>query len=123
MIKKKDFNETEELLKHINDAIIDKHGYDLLNLNLEKIENSITKYFVICHGSSSTHVNTIAEHIQRSVKQELKEGPWQKEGFENSQWILLDYIDVVVHIFQKEYRDFYKLEELWGDAELIKYQD
>ncbi len=120
MIKKKDFSETEELLEHINNAIINKHGYDLLNLNLEKIDNSITKHFVICHGSSSTHVNTIAENIQRSVKKELQESPWQKEGFENSQWILLDYIDVVVHIFQKESRDFYKLEELWGDAEQKK---
>ncbi len=114
MIKK--INETEKLLKIINIAITEKQGKNLLNLNLQKIENSVTKYFVICHGTSSTHVNTIADNVQSTVKKEFKENPWQKEGFENCQWILLDYVDIVIHIFQKEYRDFYKLEELWGDA-------
>ncbi len=81
MNKKKDFNETEELLEQINNAIINKHGYDLLNLNLEKLENSITKYFVICHGSSNTHVNTIAENIQREVKTQLNEKSMAKRRF------------------------------------------
>lgn len=116
MTKKTDFSNTQQLLAIINKAIIEKKGIDLVNLNLIKTDNSITDYFVICHGSSGVHVNTIAESIIRTVKTEIKENVWQKEGLENSQWVLLDYVDIVVHVFQKEYRDFYKLEELWADA-------
>lgn len=118
--KNKVINETEELLKEINKAIIDKKGTDLVNLNLESIENAIAKYFVICHGTSDVHVKTIADSIEVSVKQQLGERPLSVEGIENSQWVLLDYFNIVVHVFQKDYRDFYKLEELWGDAEFSK---
>lgn len=123
MIKTKTSSETQVLLEQINNAIKEKQGIDLINISLEKIENAVAKYFIICHGNSNTHVNTIADYVQRHVKTQLKENPWQKEGFENSQWILLDFVDVVVHIFQKEYRDFYKLEELWGDCEIIKIEN
>lgn len=120
MIKNKNDNETGLLLKEINIAITEKQGEELININLSKLDNAVAKYFVICHGNSSTQVNSIAEFVQRSIKTNLKESPWQKEGFENSQWVLLDYVDVVVHVFLKEFRDFYKLEELWGDCEVIK---
>jgi len=122
MIKKTDFTETEKLLEVINTAIAEKKGIDLINIDLKGISNSVTKYFVICHANSNTHVNTIADNIQRLVKTDLHEKPWQKEGLENSQWVLLDYVDIVVHVFQKEYREFYRLEDLWADGIIKKIE-
>ncbi len=121
-IKKKNTatSETLKLVETINKAIIDKKGEEILNLNLNNTDNSVAASFIICHGNSKVHVNTIADYVQRYVRNELKERPWQKEGMENCHWVLLDYVDVVIHIFQKEYRDFYKLEELWADAETKK---
>ncbi|MDL2262389.1 ribosome silencing factor [Bacteroidales bacterium OttesenSCG-928-I21] len=116
MAKRVTESSTEQLLKTINESILEKKGETIINLNLENIENSITKYFVICSGTSNIHVNTIAQYIEHNVRNKLKERVWHKEGFENSEWILLDYVDVVVHIFQPEARAFYRLEQLWADA-------
>jgi ribosome-associated protein len=117
MIKNKSEDQTKQLLKAINESILDKKGENIINLNLGKIENAITKYFVICSGTSNTHVNTIAQYIEHNVREKLRDKPWKKEGFENSEWILLDYVNIVVHVFQPEAREFYKLEQLWADAE------
>ena len=80
-------------------------------------------YFVICHGTSSRHVDGIIDSIEQIVKKELNEKPFHKEGIENLTWVLLDYASVIIHVFQKEYREFYNLEDLWGDAPMHKYQD
>ena len=119
-MKKKTISEDEILLNVINESILEKKGISLTTLNLQGIENAVTKYFVICSGSSNTHTNTIAEYIEYNVRQKIKEKPWKKEGFENCEWILLDYVTVVVHIFQPETREFYSLEKLWADAEQYK---
>lgn len=87
-------------------------------LDLRNISSAVCDYFIICHGDSSTHVNGIAQTAEKYVRKEIKEKPWHKEGKENASWILLDYVDVVVHIFQRETREFYKLEELWADAQI-----
>ncbi len=94
----------------------EKLGLNIVKLNLSGIPNSITDYFVICHGSSRSQVDAIADSVQWEVKKAIGELPSHKEGFENCEWILLDYFDVVVHIFEAEARDFYQLEKLWADA-------
>ncbi len=117
MAKRKISSETQDLLLAINESMLEKKAEDILILNLGKIENAITQYFVICTGNSNTHVNTIAQYVEFNVRAKLKDRPWKKEGFENSEWILLDYVNVVVHVFQPQARSFYRLEQLWADAE------
>lgn len=111
--------ETAILVKTINNAILEKKGERLLNLDLTKIDNSIAEHFIICDGNSDTQVSAIASFIEQMVKSNLNEKPWKKEGLNNSEWILLDYSNVVVHIFQTESREFYNLEKLWADADTI----
>lgn len=117
MIKKKINSEVTDLLLAINESMLEKKAEDILILDLGKIENAITQYFVICTGNSQTHVNTIAQYIEYNVRAKLKDRPWKKEGFENAEWVLLDYVNVVVHVFQPQAREFYRLEQLWADAE------
>lgn len=119
MVKRGTKQETAILLKTINNAILEKKGDDLLNLDLTKIDNAVAKHFVICHGNSSTQVKSIADFVEKMVRENVNEKPWKKEGYENSEWILIDYVDVVVHIFQSQAREFYKLEKLWADANTI----
>lgn len=94
----------------------EKLGMNIVKLNLSGIPNSITDYFIICHGASRSQVDAIADSVQWEVKKAIGAVPSHKEGFENCEWILLDYFDVVVHVFQQEARDFYQLEKLWADA-------
>ena len=114
---------SEELLDKIIKGIQDKKGRDLVTLKINEIENSICDYFVICHGTSTTHVDAIIDSVERNVKKELNEKPYSKEGLENLTWVLMDYASIIIHVFQKEYRDFYNLEDLWADAPIEKYQD
>ena len=114
---------TEELLDKIIKGIQDKQGKEIVSLNISKIENSICDYFVICHGTSSRHVDAITDSIEQKVKKELNEKPYHKEGLDNLTWVLIDYASIIIHVFQKEYRDFYNLEDLWADAPMHKYQD
>lgn len=118
MAKNKDLN----LKDSIVEAIKDRKGKDLIVLDLRQVDQSIADYFVICHGESTTQVDSISENVEREIRTELQEHPINKEGADNLQWVLLDYGDVVVHVFQDEYRRFYNLEELWADAakELIR---
>ena len=117
----KDKYNTNILLKTIIKGIENMKGLDIVSLDLKKIETAICKYFIICTGSSSTHSESIQTNIKKEVSKLLKEKPWRVEGTSNSQWILMDYSDIVVHIFLKEVRDFYKLEDLWGDAKIKKH--
>jgi len=109
--------DTQKLLEVINQAILDKKGENVINMDLQAIDNHITKYFVICTANSVIQANTLADYIRYQTRSVLKERPWKEEGFENSEWILMDYVDIVVHIFLPEAREFYKLEQLWADAE------
>jgi ribosome-associated protein len=94
----------------------DKKAENILLLDLTKIKGANFDYFVIAHGNSTTQVNAIAEEVRRKVKTILRMNPTHAEGFQNAEWILLDYLDVVVHIFQHEIREHYQLENLWADA-------
>ena len=111
-----------ELEKTVIDAILDKKAEKVVSLDLRKIGDAVADIFIICHATSRTQVKAIADNIDRKVKENLGENPWHREGFENFEWVLLDYVDVVAHIFLKEKREFYQLEELWQDAERTDYE-
>lgn len=115
MGKKKTEN-TQSLITCIVDAIEEKKGQDIVSLELGKLPNAICNHFIICHAESTTQVEAIAENIEDKTLEVLKEKVWQKGGYENKIWIILDFVDVVVHVFQTEWRQFYKLEQLWADA-------
>ena len=109
-------NNRIELKDLIIEAIKERKGKEIVVLDLRKLEQSIADYFIICHGDSNTQVDAISDFIDREVRSKIQEHPINKEGMDNSQWVLFDYADVVVHIFQEDYRRFYNLEELWADA-------
>jgi ribosome-associated protein len=100
----------------IVEGMKDNKAKNIVVLDLRKIENSVTDFFVICSGDSTTQVEGISSSVTRLTRKELKEKPWHQEGKGNNQWILLDYVNVVAHIFFHEQRDYYELEELWADA-------
>jgi len=108
--------DSKTLIDTIIDAISDLKGEEIKILDLREIENAFCEYFIICTGNSNTHVAAIAAAIERKVRKETKEKPWHVEGTENSQWILIDYTNIIVHVFQKQYREYYDIEGLWGDA-------
>ena len=115
--------EKEALIAKIVDAIQDTKGEDIKILDLTKIENSVAYYFVICSGNSNTQVSSIAGNVEKKVRNELQDRPWHVEGSENAMWVLVDYISVVVHVFQKHIREYYDIEELWGDAKVITVEN
>ena len=108
------------LIEKIIDGISDVKGQNIEMIDLRKIENRICDFYIICSGSSNTHVSAILESVKKKISKSLKEKPSHTEGEENAEWILLDYINVVVHIFQEQVREFYKIEELWGDCKINK---
>ncbi|MDX1829896.1 MAG: ribosome silencing factor [Lutibacter sp.] len=108
----------DSLIATILKAIDEIKGVDVQLLDLREIENTVCDYFIICSGTSNTHVNAISGIIQKQVGKLAKEKPWHVEGEGNAEWVLLDYINVVVHIFQKQTREFYNIESLWGDAKI-----
>lgn len=104
------------LITTILSGIEDLKGKDINILDLRDIENTVCDYFIICEGTSNTQVNTIVNSIQKKVSKELKDKPWHIEGEDNAEWVLMDYVNVVVHVFQKHIREYYDIESLWGDA-------
>ena len=103
-------------LRVIADAILDKKGENVVSIDLRPIGTAITDYFVICDGSSTTNVSAIADNILKEAREKLGLKPTRVQGLENNFWVILDFGNIVVHVFQKEYRDFYRLEDLWADA-------
>ncbi|MFD2891471.1 ribosome silencing factor [Flavobacterium chuncheonense] len=112
----------DDLLANILKGIEDVKGEDIDILDLREIDNTVCDYFVICNGNSNTQVNAITNSIQKAVSKELKEKPWHVEGTENGEWVLMDYVNVVVHVFQKHIREYYNIENLWGDAKITSIQ-
>lgn len=111
---------TDELIALIIKGIDDVKGEDIQLLDLREIENTVCDYFIICTGGSNTQVNAIAATVQKVVSKELKDKPWHVEGQVNGEWVLMDYVNVVVHVFQKHIREYYDIESLWGDAKITK---
>jgi len=106
------------LIALILEGIEDVKGHNVNLLDLREIENTVCEYFIICSGTSNTHVKAITGSIQKTVSKAIKDKPWHVEGEDNAEWVLMDYVNVVVHIFQKQVRDFYDIEGLWGDAKV-----
>lgn len=120
---KKRQDDADLLLVSIIKGIFEKKGKDVLKIDLRKLENRIADYFVICHGSSTTQVDSLCDSVEDTVRIESGEKPSHVEGLENCFWVLLDYGNVVVHIFLEEYRNFYSLESLWADANIEAMKD
>jgi len=114
---------TNILLENIINAIQDVKGQDIISLDLRKLDTAISKYFVICTGSSNTQVKAIEGSIKKSISKNLEEKPFNVEGSSVGEWILMDYSDIIVHIFQEKTRNFYNIEDFWGDAKFITYKD
>ena len=112
----------QALIDKIVDAAQDTKGEDIMIFDLSKIENSVAETFIICSANSNTQVSAIAGNIEKKVRNDLQERPWHVEGSENAMWVLVDYVSVVVHIFQKHIREYYDIEELWGDAQITRIE-
>ena len=106
----------DQLITAIIGGIEDVKGKEINILDLRDIENTVCDYFVICEGTSNTQVSAIVNSIQKKVSKEIKDKPWHIEGLDNAEWVLMDYVNVVVHVFQKHVREYYDIESLWGDA-------
>ena len=119
-MKVKEQADIKDLLDTIIEGILLKKGQEIVNLDFADLENAVCSNFIICQGNSNIQVEAITQSIKKLVKEELNENPLHIEGLENAYWILIDYGDVLVHIFQKKFRDFYKLEELWADTKIEK---
>lgn len=114
---------SEELVQSIVNGMLERKAKEIITIDLRKIPNAVTNFYVICHGTSNTQVEAIAESVGIEVDKELQDRPVHVEGADVAEWILLDYVDVVVHIFQEESRRFYNLEDLWADAELTSIDE
>ena len=110
----------DDLISNIILGIDNVKGLDVSLLDLRDIENTVCSYFILCSGSSNTHVNAIVSAILKTVSKELKEKPFHTEGNDNAEWVLIDYVNIVVHVFQKQIRENYNIEGLWGDAKTTK---
>lgn len=111
------------LEKIIVTAMQDKKAKGVVSLDLRKLNNRVVDKFIICHGDSDRQTDAIAQWVEEAVKNKVPERPWHIEGRENKEWILLDYVNLVVHIFTEEKRQFYAIEELWGDAESKSFEN
>jgi ribosome-associated protein len=121
MAKKAEGNDI--LLANIVKGIEDVKGNDIDILDLRELENTVCDYFIVCNGNSNTQVNAIVNSVQKVVSKELKEKPWHVEGTENAEWVLMDYVHIVVHVFQKHIREYYNIESLWGDAKITSIEN
>lgn len=110
---------TDQLITQIIKGIEEVKGQNIEILDLRDIENSVCDYFIICNGNSNTQVNAIVNLVQKTVSKAIQEKPWHVEGSNNAEWVLLDYVHVIVHVFQKQIREFYNIEGLWGDAKSV----
>jgi ribosome-associated protein len=122
MVKSKVLNESAYISELAIHGMQEKKGNDLVRLDLRSVNSSVADYFVICHADSATQVKAIANSVEEEIYKAIQQDPWRKEGLEYGEWILLDYVDVVIHIFRTDKREFYGVEDLWGDAEIKSYK-
>ena len=114
-------NANSRIFKLILKAIQEKKGENIISLDLRKIPEAVSDYFIICEATSTTQVRAIADFVEETIKKELGETPYRHEGYHALQWVLIDYINIVVHIMLPGTRKFYKLEEMWSDATLQEH--
>ncbi len=118
----KEKTNVDELITTIIGGIEEVKGKEIIILDLREIENTVCDYFIVCEGTSNTQVNAIVSSIQKQVSKTLKDKPWHIEGSDNAEWVLMDYVNVVVHVFQKHIREYYDIESLWGDAKTTQIE-
>ena len=114
---------SELVKKFVVEGLQEIKGQNITVLDLREIENAVTDFFIIAEGNSNTQVNSLADSVHKVVRENVGDRPWHIEGRENSEWVLMDYVSVVVHIFQTGIREFYDLESLWGDAEVTTIEN
>lgn len=114
---------TTPLVDAIVEGIQEVKGKDIVVLDLRDVPNTVCDHFVICHGDSSTQVESIARSVQEMTRTKVGEKPWHTEGERNAEWVLMDYVNVVVHVFHRDKRAHYALEDLWGDALRRNYEN
>jgi ribosome-associated protein len=112
-----------KILKTIIKAIQDKKGESIISLDLRKIPEAVADFFIICTAGSSPQCKAIADNIDFEVWENCDEKPFKQEGYQSLQWVLVDYVNIVIHIMQPQARTFYKLEEMWSDAEATKHEE
>ena len=110
------------LINTITEALLDKKAKDIAVLDVRGL-TTLTDYFIVCHGTSDTQIGALASSVSVKTKEVLGEAEWKKEGLDTRRWIILDYVNVVVHIFNKEKREYYGIERMWNDAEITKIED
>ncbi len=118
----KDVN-SKVLSEWVVEGMLEKKAIDVVIMDLRQVKHAIADYFVICSGNSDTQIDAISDSIEEQIHKNSKQNPWKREGRQNKEWILLDYVDVVAHVFNKEKRTFYGLEELWGDAKITRIEE
>ena len=116
MQENKGLIKSDELCRLVVNGMSEKKALEITVLDLRDVQNAIADFFVICSGNSDTQIDAIADSVEEEIFKVTRSNPWKKEGRENKEWLLIDYVDVVAHIFQKDRREFYALEKLWGDA-------
>jgi len=114
---------TARLVDAVVQGIQEVKGKDVVHLDLRGVPNTVTDHLIICHGDSSTQVEAITGSVEKFTREKANEKPWHTEGERNGEWVLMDYVDVVVHIFHRDKRGYYALEELWGDATRRSYEN
>lgn len=112
-----------KIIKTIIEAIKDKKGVHIVSLDLRKINEAVADFFIVCEATSQPQVRAIADNVEKMVKEKCGENPYRHEGYSKLQWVLIDYVNVVVHIMQHETRKFYRLEEMWSDAGLTTHDE
>jgi len=122
MVKNKKVGQSTYISELAIHGIQEKKGNEIVRLDLRNLNSSVTDYFVVCHADSTTQVKAIANSIEDEIFKATQTEPWRKEGLEYGEWILLDYVDVVIHVFRTDKREYYGVEELWGDAEIKYYK-
>ncbi len=123
MAKKRKGASSEKLCEVVVKGMQEKKATNIVVMDLRKIKNAVADFFVICSGNSDKQLDAITDSIDAEVFKSLKENPWHTEGKNNKEWMLLDYFDVVAHVFRKDKREFYALERLWGDADILEIED
>ena len=118
----KEKTSADQLITTIIGGIEEVKGKEITILDLRDIENTVCDYFIVCEGTSNTQVNAIVNSIQKLVSKTTKDKPWHVEGTDNAEWVLMDYVNVVVHVFQKHIREYYDIESLWGDAKMTQIE-
>jgi ribosome-associated protein len=120
---KKQILPAEQLRDFVVQGMLERKAADIVILDLRSVKNAITDFFVICSGNSDTQIEAIADSVEEEIKKNLNERCWHREGRQVREWVLIDYVNVVVHVFRKDRREFYDLENLWGDAVITKIKE